>query len=221
MLIVLGLAAGLVFGAPLPSLALLGFAAWQPVLFLAVVAIWAAFGRPPAAGVTAEATLLQAVAAELRSGASLRQALAGAAGRVSRPNLTVVSRLALAGRPLEEIADALGPALPGFGHLAASALRAAGSTGGRAAQVFDDLALIAFEDADLIRRRRVATAQARFSAWIVGGMPIAYLLYAGTTGRLDALRDAGGAGAVLLGLGFGFLITGVAVVWSLLRRASR
>ena len=40
MVIVLGLAAGLLIGAPLPVLAAVGLAVWQPALALAAVLAW-------------------------------------------------------------------------------------------------------------------------------------------------------------------------------------
>ncbi len=67
--------------------------------------------------------------------------------------------------------------MPRLGRLAASAVRTAGITGGRVADVFDGLALLATEEVDLIRERRAATAQSRFSAWIVGGIPVVYLVW--------------------------------------------
>jgi tight adherence protein B len=100
-------------------------------------------------------------------------------------------------------------------------VRTAGVTGGKAAEVFDKLALLAAEEVGLVRERRAATAQARFSAWIVGGIPVAYLLYAGVTGRLAVLRTAGPVGVAVLTLGLVLLGGGILAIWGTLRRAER
>jgi Flp pilus assembly protein TadB len=111
--------------------------------------------------------------------------------------------------------------MPRLGLLTASAVRTAGVTGGKAADVFDALALLATAEVGLARERRAATAQARFSAWIVGGIPGAYLLYAAITGKLSVVRSAGSVGYVLLAVGTMLLIAGVAVMWGMLRTAER
>jgi tight adherence protein B len=223
MVIVLGLAAGLVIGAPLPALAALGLAVWQPVWALGAVAVWAALTFRPSRfrGDELEAAFLQAVAGELRAGSSLRHALSAAANRTSGLSLDRAVRLAAAGQPLGDVAKELGSALPRLGVLAASAVRTAAVTGGRVAEVFDGLALLAAEEVGLVRELRAATAQARLSAWIVGGIPVAYLLYAGVTGRLAVLGAAGPIGIVLLTVGPGLLVGGIAVMWAMLRRAER
>jgi tight adherence protein B len=223
MVIVLGLATGLVIGAPLPALAALGLALWQPVWALAAVLAWMALNvrRPGAAGDETEAAYLQAVASELRAGSSLRHALRTASHQVTGLRLERTVRLAAAGQPLDRVANALERALPRLGPLSASAVRTAGVTGGKAAEVFDKLALLAAEEVGLVRERRAATAQARFSAWIVGGIPVAYLLYAGVTGRLAVLRTAGPVGVAVLTLGLVLLGGGILAIWGTLRRAER
>jgi len=223
MVMVLGLAAGLVIGAPLPALAALGLAVWQPVWTLIAILAWAAhtLRRSGTGRDEVEAAYLQAVASELRAGSSLRHALSAAASRATGLRLERAVRLAAAGQPLDRVAEALGVALPRLGALAASAVRTAGVTGGKAADVFDGLALLATEEVGLARERRAATAQARFSAWIVGGIPLGYLLYAGVSGKLAVLSIAGPGGRVLLAAGFLLLMGGIAVMWGMLRRAER
>ena len=223
MVIVLGLAAGLVIGAPLPALAAVGLAAWQPVWALGAVLAWIALTIRPGGSGTAEveAGYLQAVGSELRAGSSLRYALSVASPQASGLDLERAVRLATSGQPLDTVAVELGRALPRLGPLAASAVRTAGFTGGKAAEVFDGLALLATEEISLVRERRAATAQARFSAWIVGGIPLVYLLYAGFTGRLAVLQTAGPIGVVLLTVGLLLLMAGIVAIWVMLRGAER
>lgn len=222
MVIVLGLATGLLIGAPLPALAAVGLAVWQPVLALAAVLAWVGLtGTHRRSYPDAEAVYLQAVAGEMRAGASLRHALGSASDRAYGLRLDRALRLAAAGQPLEGVAGALERTMPRMGTLTASAVRTAGVTGGKAADVFDALALLATEEVGLARERRAATAQARFSAWIVGGIPVAYLLYAAVGGKLSVLGSAGSVGHVLLAAGSLLLIAGVLVMWGILRRADR
>lgn len=223
MVIVLGLAAGLVLGAPVPALAALGLAVWQPVLALCGVAAWGALSlqhKRPGAN-SAEAVYLYAVAGELRAGSSLRHALAAAAGRASDLRLEPAIRMAAAGQPLDRVAALFEPALPRLGALTASAVRTSGITGGRTADVFDALALLAKEEMELTRERRAATAQARLSAWIVAGIPVVYVVYAAVSGKLAALQGVGSVGNVVLAVGLLLLATGVGAMWGMLREAER
>jgi len=223
MVMVLGVAAGLVIGAPAAALAALGLAVWQPVWALGAVLAWigVTLKRTGSGPEDAEAAYLQAVAGELRAGSSLRHAVSSASVRATGLRLDRVARLAAAGQPLEGVADALEGAMPGLGALAASAVRTAGVTGGRAADVFDALALLATEELGLVRERRAATAQARFSAWIVGGIPVVYLLYAGLSGKLAGLPSAGPVGKVILAAGSLLLAGGIGLMWGMLRKAER
>jgi Flp pilus assembly protein TadB len=186
-------------------------------LVAAVIAWTAAGWRKGQADDNEEAVYLQAVAAELRAGASLRHAIcAGQAGSATLPLRRAV-RLARAGHPLDQVADELARALPRLGGLAASSVRTVGMTGGRAADVFDGLALVATDELDLLRERRAATAQVRFSALIVGGIPVVYLAYAVLTDRLAGLASAGSIGVMVLGLGVLLLGGGVAAMWLSIR----
>ncbi|MGZ8785226.1 MAG: type II secretion system F family protein [Acidimicrobiia bacterium] len=223
MVIVLGLAVGLVLGAPVPALAALGLAVWQPMWALSAVLAWTALTleRTGSGPDDAEAAYLQALAAELRAGSSLRHAVSSASSHATGMRLDRAVRMAAAGQPLERVAEALEREMPRMGALAASAVRTAGVTGGKAADVFDALALLATEELSLARERRAATAQARFSAWIVGGIPVVYLLYAGLSGKLAPLSSAGPVGSVLLAVGSLLLAGGVGLMWGMLRKAER
>lgn len=223
MVMALGLAAGLVTGVPVPSLVALAVAVWQPTWALGAVLAWTGLTlkRTRPGPEDAEAAYLHAVAGELRAGSSLRHAISSAFDPATGLRLDRAVRLAAAGQPLEQVAEALERGMPGLGALAASAVRTAGVTGGRAADVFEALALLATEELGLVRERRAATAQARFSAWIVGGIPVAYLLYAGLNGKLANLPSAGRVGNVMLAAGSLLLAGGVGLMWGMLRKAER
>ncbi len=149
-----------------------------------------------------------AVHAELRAGASIREALAEAASGQG-PTLAGVRRLARSGASLDEVADELAR-LPATGAAAGAAVRVAAHSGGRAAAVFLRLADRAAQEADLARQRRVLTTQARLSAGIVGGLPLLWLAFGGV-GRLQRLVEAGGAPVALVGVAMETI--GVFMVW--------
>ena len=78
--------------------------------------------------------------------------------------------------------------------------------------------MIAREEAELAGERTAAAAQARLSAAIVAGIPVAVLAVAGFSGRLGDLVSGGPVGMVMVALGIGLLATGSAWVIGLLRR---
>ncbi len=221
MLIALGFAWGLAAGLPLVVLVVVAVGIYKPVFALLGLCAVLILERTRLRLGEDEGVFLQAVAAELRSGAAVRMAIADAADRATSLPLAQVARLARAGRPLDELAAPLSAALAGNGALVAAAVRIAGRTGGRIADTFDELALIAGEDMELRGETRAATAQARLSAWIVGGIPVGYLAYAAASGRLSALVDTGAVGIGVLGVGGTLLIAGVVAVVAIVRKAQR
>jgi len=201
------------------EVALLGLALWKPLAagVVAVAAVAIGIKHQRRAG-SEEAVYLQAVALELRAGASLRAAIESAAHRTPGLDLEGPVRLARVGAPMADIAGALGARLPRYGVIAGSAIHTAGLTGGRVAGIFDSLAQIASEDRDLARERRAATAQARISAWIVGGIPIVFLAFGFASGRLGSvLRSGVGVGIITVGLAL--VAAGSGTVVYMLRRS--
>jgi Flp pilus assembly protein TadB len=146
--------------------------------------------------------LAAAVHAELAAGSSLRHAIAAAARL--RPGLAAARRMALAGAPIEAVADAFGS-----GRRVAAAVVVAGRSGGRAGAVFQRLADRAAADAELARQRRVLTVQARMSAAIVGGMPVLWMLLGGAAQIRTLVASGAGvvaaAGVAMEGLGVGLI----------------
>lgn len=222
MLTALAVAVPLAFGAPVAAVAVLAVALERPVWAAAAVAVGGvvrAARRPPNRPVDMEARFLMALAAELRTGATWRQALDAAAARVPDLPLGPATARARAGRDAGHVGAALHAALPYLGRPSAAALRLVAEAGAPAAAVFGTLAGQAAQRAGDRRERAAATAQARLSAALVGGAPVvlALLLLAG--GRAQAAAMAGPAGPVLLAVGAGLLVTGGAVVVLMLRAA--
>ena len=225
MLTAVLLAGGLVLGISPVIIAIAAVAAIEPRLVLVGGAIWgvvAALQRR-VARVTpdSEATLFRAMAAELRSGASLRGALAEAVHRVPQIRLERPVRLAAAGMQMTEIAEAVETQLPENGRLAAAAFRLSDWSGARVADTFDGLAQRAAATAELVRERRAATAQARLSALIVGVAPLAFTVLLVATGRGAGLVAHGGLGWLVLGVGLGLEALGLLTVAAIVRRAER
>jgi Flp pilus assembly protein TadB len=118
------------------------------------------------------------------------------------------------------VAGALSEALPANGRLAGAAFRLATETGARAADVFADLAVRATEAGDLARERRALTAQARLSAALVGGAPIAVVALLVVSGRASALLESS-SGRAIGAIGLALLVAGGLVVWVMVRTAER
>lgn len=225
MLTAVLLAGALALGVPPVMIAIAAVAAIEPRLVLVGAAAWGVVAtlRRRATSVTPddEATLFRAMAAELRSGASLRSALAEAAHRVPQIELDRPVRFAAAGMQMTEIAKAVELQLPENGRLAAAAFRLSDWSGARVADTFDGLAERAAATAELARERRAATAQARLSALIVGVAPLAFTVLLVATGRSVGLVAHGGLGWLVLGVGLGLEMLGLIAVAAIVRRAER
>jgi Flp pilus assembly protein TadB len=72
----------------------------------------------------------------------------------------------------------------------------------------------------LARERRALTAQARLSAWIVGGAPLGLLAILAVTGRLGGLLGDP-VGRFVLGVGLALEFAGAATVVLMVRRSTR
>jgi len=220
-----GLAAvALLCGAPPLAAAFCLLAWWQPVWCGAGVLFWVVFAlrrrRAGSPGPDTEADFLRGLAAELESGASLRSGVAAAAQRVPSLDLDAASRLAAAGMPAWRVGACIGSSLRVNGRLVAAAFRLAAEGGGRVAALMQSLAARAAEVGRLRREEAAMTAQARASAWLVGGTPLLVLVGLVVTGRADRLFCEA-AGRAILGIGFALEALGATVVCVMLRRARR
>ena len=223
MLTVALVATAIAAGAHPAVVALAALAVVEPRLVLAGAAGWALFNlvrRRRTSSADVEATFLRALAAEIGAGSSLRLALADAATRVQL-DLDPAVRLARAGMSMDRVANALSKQLAHNAVAVGAAFELSDWSGARTAAMFEGLTDRATEAAELEREKAAATAQARFSAWVVGLAPLVFtaLLLAG--GGFGSLRRAGGAGFFVIGLGLALEVAGLAVVALILKRASR
>jgi Flp pilus assembly protein TadB len=166
-----------------------------------------------------ESTFLRAVSAELHAGATLRTALIAATDRAPDLDLGVWARRATAGRPLAVLAEELRHRLPEAGRTTAAAITFASVSGGASHGIFAGLAQAADEARAVHRERSLATAQVRFSALVVAAAPIPVLVWLALEGTFGALI-AMPAGQVVLVLGIGFEVVGIAATALMLRRVN-
>ncbi len=205
---------------PWPHVGVVGWAVVHPSAAVPVVAAaWWARRRSGWEQMT-EVQYLTAIAAELRSGATVRRALDMAAGPKPAPAFAAIGRLCRAGLPAADIAESLRAALPRNGIAAATAFEISVETGGAAAAAFDELAHQAAERAVLAGELRLATAQARVSGLIVGGLPMLMLGWQAATGRLGVVL-ATGVGRYAVGVGSLLVVAGGAVMWRMIVGALR
>jgi Flp pilus assembly protein TadB len=156
--------------------------------------------------------VLEHVASELRAGASVSSALATAdrcGPAAARLTVTLRHRLALgagAGEALVAWRHAVperAAALAGAVRVAAAALRAVERTGGPGADALDAVARGLRDHAEVADEVRALAVQARASAHVVTGAPVAHLALssaAGTGGVGDLVATGTGRTCLVLGL---------------------
>ncbi|MCH7668009.1 MAG: type II secretion system F family protein [Acidobacteria bacterium] len=161
------------------------------------------------------------VSAELRSGRSLRHAFATGARDSGVAGWQRVEARALAGLPIGDVGAALTDT-GRDGERVRAVLAIADSTGGEAALIFEGLADTMRGRESLDRERRMATAQARFSAGVIAGGPLVALVWLLLTGALGRLLSGGGIGAGVVVVGTALEILGVGlVVWMIVREETQ
>ena len=162
------------------------------------------------------ADAVRSLAAGMRAGLSVPQAIAYAA-RESEPPLAdglakIVDRVEVGG----ELEDALGEWADGIGtddaRLVVGVLALHRRSGGDLPRVLDQVAATLRERSSATREVRALTAQARLSGAILGLLPIAFFGFLWLTSRADiegAFASPIGVGAVIVGL----VLEGIAFLW--------
>jgi tight adherence protein B len=164
---------------------------------------------------------LEAVARSLRSGASLRAAVAEAAavtdGRLGS-ELARVDADSRRGVPLVAALDALAARLPSSGvRLAVAALGLGVETGGAQARAVDGVATTLRDRSAVSAEARALSAQTRMSVWVIALSPAVFCAFAVTTDPRTArffFRSASGLTFLVLGL----VLDGAGALW--MRRLS-
>jgi Flp pilus assembly protein TadB len=189
-----------------------------PVAFAAVLAVSlgsaALRARSRAASGARESVLLRQLAGRVAAGATVRSAIAD---RSIAAIPKYACRLASLGRPMADVGLAIVPVLPVNGAAFRAICSFSEHTGAAISAALSVLAERADEAAELMRQRKVALAQVKLSAVVVGLVPIAasmgFLVFRG-------VPEPGGAAIVLPMLaGLILQITGTAVVFRVASRA--
>lgn len=157
-----------------------------------------------------ETVMLAGIASELRSGRSLRQALAGPVERSVDHPLSAVGRLARAGVPIDDLADALRMAFPQAGSLVGPSVAMLATTGGPAAAVFERLAASRAIEAAVERDLRAAKAPGRVSASVLFALVMVACLWLVGSGRVAELATDSIGRGILAG---GVVLVAVGSIW--------
>lgn len=212
------LAALCILGAPWIALGL-SIALWvSPKVGIAVVVALAVAGavknRQQRRSAPSESVFLRSLAGAMLAGATLREAI----HQSDSPAVSSLARrLCVLGAPMTDIGAEVRPNLLATGEAFAVLMTMSDMTGGSAAGSMHLLADRANEAEQQARDGRVASAQAKFSAVVVGCIPLVIAL------GLVAVRgvpEPGGAAVVLpMVAGAIAMVVGAIMVFAIARRA--
>lgn len=132
-------------------------------------------------GVSASAVFCEAVAAELRSGSPLRDALVSARAPVAEP-----ASLRIPPATLAESASLVAADFAEVGDELELTIAAAARSGGASADLFDEIASVAIAKSEIAHEVRVASAPGRVTVLIFVAAP---LLYLGSRARAGGLAQ--------------------------------
>lgn len=158
-----------------------------------------------------EATALLSVLASLQAGRTLRTALIGMSEEIDR--------LVTVGASTDALASAVQRALPEQGAMASAAVRLLDQAGGPASPVISELAAQATENARVRRELRSAVAAPVLQGVIVGGAPLAVLVYLVASGGFGETFAASPAHAITVSAGAVMTVAGVGWVLAIVRRS--
>ena len=214
MIPVLLIAVAFAAGVDPRRLATLAAAVYLPVVLGAVilVLVWRARPRED----HAPAMFCEAVASELRSGATLRDALSGAAASVgsgSHPAMPVAATL-------PELAGAIGRRFPGIAEEVRLTVINAGRVGSDSAAIFDEIGALALAQSEIAHEVQVATAPGRATALLLVGAPVLYVSGQLGSGSLSRMLASGQQRVVALA-GLGLFLSGLVLAGLVLWRAGR
>lgn len=215
MILVVVLAAAFALGVDPRRLALLAGAIYLPLIVAALVAVHWYRSRPDEDG--SAPLFCEGVAAELRAGATLRDALTNAATSVGSSSISVDL---LSGSPMTEVAAHVAREFPAIGDELRLTVLAASRSGSDSAALFDEIGSVAIAHSEVRREVRVATAPGRATALVLLGAPLVYLIgQMGSGGLSDLLASS--EQRVVATMGLGLFLTGLATACLVLWRAAR
>jgi hypothetical protein len=179
-----------------------------PFWALAGVAVHVLTQRPGTS--TRSALFCQSVGRELRTGASLRAAIADGARAVEAHT---ISGSLDTGSLLVDVIPDLKAEFPEIGQEIGALVSAIAETGSAAAPLFQELGDLALALVETTEEIRVATSPARASIGVLVGLPALYIGYRLSTGAIaDLLGNPAQQGVALVGMG----LAGAGIVTSVL-----
>lgn len=178
-------------------IALLAASLIFPVWALAGIVVHIFVHRPGTS--TRSAVFCQSVGRELRTGASLRAAIAGAARSVEAND---IGRSLESGSLLIDVIPELTAEFPEVGKEIGALVSSVAETGSAAAPLFQELGDLALARVEIAEEIRVATSPARASVAVLVGLPTLYIGYQLSNGAIgDLLGNPAQQGVALVGVG--------------------
>jgi len=182
---------------------------WPPagLAAFAAIAMWKMLKRGRGHPVESETSFLNAVASAVSAGSTIRDAIADS----NSPFVGATARrLCMLGRPMAEVAAELERRMPSTGSELAVMLRLSETAGARVAGAMQQLADHASDIEQRKRDQRVAVAQSKFSAIVVGVVP---LIAAAALVAVRGVPEPGGAIILIpMALGACMMVAGSATV---------
>jgi Flp pilus assembly protein TadB len=206
------LAVALALGVDWRRVALLAGAVYLPLVMVILVAISVWRGRSGEDHRPAQ--FCEGVAAELRAGASLREAVAVSAASVG------LDGFSLGKGPLQALAEDLAERFPTIGEELRLTIVNAGRSGSRVASLFDEIGSLALARAEIEREVRVATAPGKATALLLVGAPLVYLTGQALSGNLERMLRSSHQRIVAMA-GLGLFLVGLIVTTAVVWRATR
>ncbi len=211
MIVMMGLGWALIAGADPRRVAILGLNLVFPWILLPLIAL--AYMRPATRRPDSVA-FCEAVASELRSGATLLQALT-AAGVAA--DSKVLGGMGQSGATPAEMARVLAGEFVDVGRELAAAVDAVARSGAPSAELFDEIGALALAQAEIAHEVRIASAPARATVVVFVAAPFIYLSQRLSSGGLgELLLTPAQRGVTLVGLGL--LVAGLLAVLALVGR---
>ena len=199
-------------GVDLRRLALVAGAVQFPTVVGALIALH--WFRARVGEDTGPVMFCEATASELRSGASLREALEAALASADD------GKIHGSGASVAELAVRAREQFPSIGDEIELTVLAAARAGGDSASLFDEIGSLAIAQTEVRREVRIATAPGRATALVLVAAPVAYLVFQVDSGGLATLLAASEQRLVAV-LGMGLFVTGLVVALLVLWRAGR
>lgn len=211
MMVAVSLAIAFAAGVDPRRLALLAGAIYLPFAVAVLVAIH--WYRARSDDGNRPALFCEGVSAELRAGATLRDAVATAASSVGCDRILV-------GSSLEDLSVTIAEDFPTIGEELRLTVITAARSGSDSAALFDEIGSLAIAQSEVAHEVRVATAPGRATALVLVGAPVLYVMSRVGSGGLTAHLASAEQRLVAL-LGLGLFVTGLMAASLVLWRASR